>query len=93
MRKSFAAAQICLLMLLLGAIAAPAADPCDRKCLESHVDDVLDAMVNHDARRLRLAKDIRYTENGVELVPGDGLWGTASARGAPWRCSARAAGR
>jgi hypothetical protein len=81
MRKSLFTALICLPMFLSGAIKAPAADPCDRKCLEGHVDDVLDAMVNHDVRRLRLAKEIRYTENGVELVPGDGLWGTASARG------------
>jgi len=82
MRKSLATILIFLSMIVLGTIKASAADPCDRKCLERHVDDVLDAMVNHDERRLRFAKDIRYTENGVELIPGDGLWGTASARGA-----------
>jgi len=41
---------ICL--FLLGVTRAPAADPCDRKCLERHVDEVLDAMVNHAPGRL-----------------------------------------
>jgi len=28
-----------------------------------------------------LARDVSYTENGVEIRLGDGLWGTLSARG------------
>ena len=28
-----------------------------------------------------LAKNVRYTENGVELIPADGMWGTLGARG------------
>jgi hypothetical protein len=58
-----------------------AADPCDRACLESHIDQVLAAMIAHNPDQLMLAKDVRYTENGVELRPGDGIWGTLSARG------------
>ncbi len=79
MRKSTAAAIICSALLALA--TGYAADPCDRRCLERHVDAVLEAMTEHDPGRLRLARDIRYTENGVELTLGDGLWGTASARG------------
>jgi hypothetical protein len=60
---------------------AQAADPCDRACLEGHIDKVLAAMIAHNPGQLMLAKDVRYTENGVELILGDGLWGTAAARG------------
>jgi hypothetical protein len=61
--------------------SASAADPCDRKCLEGYIDKVLAAMIAHNPGQLMLAKDIRYTENGVELIPGDGMWGTLSVRG------------
>jgi hypothetical protein len=60
---------------------ARAADPCDRACLQGHVDQVLAAMIAHDPSRLMLARDVHYTENGVELTLGDGMWGTLSARG------------
>ncbi|MEJ2111014.1 MAG: hypothetical protein P8Z37_14115 [Acidobacteriota bacterium] len=81
MRKSITIATMCLSIFFLGAFTASAADPCDRKCLERHADKVLEAMIEHDPGRLMLAKDVVYTENGVELILGDGLWGTASARG------------
>jgi hypothetical protein len=58
-----------------------AADPCDRKCLEDHIDKVLAAMIAHNPGQLMLAKNVHYTENGVELITGDGMWGTLSARG------------
>jgi hypothetical protein len=58
-----------------------AADPCDRACLESYIDKVLAAMIAHNPNQLMLAKDVCYTENGVELRLGDGMWGTLSARG------------
>jgi hypothetical protein len=38
-----------------------AADPCDRKCLESTIDKVLDAMIAHNPDQLMLAKDVSYT--------------------------------
>src|SRR5260221_13849021 len=71
------------------AVAAPtAADPppsgaieCDRGCLQGMVDQVLAAMVAHDAKRLPLAADVRYTENGQTLALEDGFWGTASGAG------------
>jgi hypothetical protein len=69
------------LLLLNSIYSLWAADPCDRVCLESHIDQVLAAMIAHNPNQLMLAKDIRYTENGVELMPGDGMWGTLSARG------------
>ena len=71
----------------LGALAlagsATAATPaaCDRACLQGMVDKYLAAVVAHDAHRLPLAKDVRYTENGQTLALNDGFWGTATAAG------------
>ena len=71
----------------MGAQAAKADPPpigieCDRACLQDMVDQTLAAMVAHDARRLPLAADVRYTENGQQLALNDGFWGTASGPGA-----------
>ena len=53
----------------------------DRGELAALADRYLDALVARDPGRLPLAKSFRYTEDGQALEPGDGLWGTASARG------------
>ncbi len=81
MRKTTLAFTICTMMLIGYAILAYAADPCDRACLEGYIDKVLAAMIAHHPNQLMLARDVRYTENGVELRLGDGMWGTLSARG------------
>ncbi len=62
---------------------APIAGPvaCDRACLQGMVDAYLAAVVAHDPRRLPLAPDVRYTEDGQELALGDGFWGAASGAG------------
>jgi len=52
---------------------------CDRTCLGGAVDQLLQAVVDHDPSEAPLAPDVRYTENGQALKPGDGLWGTATA--------------
>jgi hypothetical protein len=80
-RKVLAAVAVCGVLPWIGAGAALAADPCDRACLQGHLDKVLAAMIEHNPSRLMFARTVRYTENGVELRIGDGLWGTASARG------------
>jgi hypothetical protein len=54
-----------------------ASSPCKRACLDSLVEQVLQAMLAHDASRLPLAKGVRYSENGQFIAIGDGLWGTA----------------
>ncbi len=84
-------------ILFLAAIAAPlaraqaAAPPADydpnfnstatAPCLNAYLDQVIAAMVAHDASPLPLARDVKYTENGQLLKIGDGFWSTAS--GAP----------
>lgn len=83
-----AAAAAALTLGLAGAGATPAkADPlpigidCDRTCLQDMVDQTLAAMVAHDAHRLPLSPDVRYTEDGQQLALNDGFWGTATGQG------------
>ncbi len=57
--------------------------PCERECLEGLLGQVLQAMMDHDPKKAPLAADVRYTENGQALTPGDGLWGTATAIAMP----------
>lgn len=58
------------------------AQSCDRTCLENLLRDYVAAVIAHDPGRLPLAREIKFTENGQRLPLGDGLWHTASARGA-----------
>ena len=85
--KAFAAAAA-LALAAPAAVATAAPDPalqgpvqCDRACLQSTVDQVLAAMVAHDASKAPLAPGVRYTENGQTLALNDGFWNTASGRG------------
>jgi hypothetical protein len=66
--------------ILSAALCAPASaqTPCDRACLENHIDRYLDALVAHSPATLPLAEDVKFTENGQELPIGSALWGTAS---------------
>jgi hypothetical protein len=67
--------------LLTAAIAWAAEPSCDRACLEGFMNQYLDAMVAHDPSHLPVTSSIKFTEDDVVLKLGDGLWGTASARG------------
>jgi len=53
----------------------------DRAALQAYVDKYLDAVIAHDPAQAPLAATVKFTENGQRLLPGDGLWNTASARG------------
>jgi hypothetical protein len=67
------------LALALGSVSAQAAaPPCDRECLAGVMSAYLKAVVNHDPASLPAARNVKYTENGVRLNLGDGLWQTAS---------------
>lgn len=52
---------------------------CDRKCLLGFVQSYLDALVARDPKRLKVASQLKYTENGVVSKLGDTLWKTASS--------------
>ena len=60
--------------------AAQAAD-CDRACLKGMITKYVDAMVAHDASRLPLAADVRFTEDSGQLKLGEGLWKTVTRKG------------
>ena len=85
MKHVLLAGACALTFAMAGAAAAdpiPIAVDCDRACLQDTVDQVLAATVAHDAHRLPLSADFRYTENGQQLATTDGFWGTATGRGA-----------
>ncbi len=54
---------------------------CDRAVLEGFVERFLDAYVQHDPKRLPLARTVKFTENGQRLDIGDGSWRSMVARG------------
>jgi hypothetical protein len=58
-----------------------ASNDCDRACLDGFVDQYFKALAAHDPSKLPLAKNAKFTEDGVELKPGDGLWATATGLG------------
>jgi hypothetical protein len=74
--------RACLAMapvLLLGAMPAVSAPKaCDRTCLYALTDQWLAAVQAHETTSLRLKKSFRYTENGVELPAGEGLFQTVT---------------
>ncbi len=57
-------------------VAQPASTPaCQRECLEGWVNRYLVAMRDHNVDPALFARDVRFTENGVELpLGGEGLW-------------------
>ncbi len=51
---------------------------CDRQCLADFLETYLEALVNHEPNALPVTRNVKYTENGVQVNLGDGLWQTAS---------------
>ncbi|HMA10606.1 MAG TPA: hypothetical protein VKO83_01880 [Steroidobacteraceae bacterium] len=65
---------------MLGSAGAQCAETfCNRECLAGVMNSYLQAVVKHDASQLAVARNVKYTENGVRLAMGDGLWQTAAA--------------
>jgi hypothetical protein len=67
-------------VMIAGALAGQSG-PCDRACLENFVDQYMDALIAHDAKKLPMTARVKNTEDGVRLDPGDGFWRTALAKG------------
>jgi hypothetical protein len=61
--------------------ALPKDRVCDRACLYGFLDRYLAALADKDPARLPWSKSARTSENNVELMIGDGLWGTISGLG------------
>jgi hypothetical protein len=90
MRASFRtalAAATLVAGLATGASAQIAGVPapeqtCNRACLEGYVDKYLAAMRDGKVDDALFARDVRFTENGIELPLGnEGLWATTSGLG------------
>src|SRR5580658_9345782 len=64
-----------------GIAAAQQGSSCDRACLNGFIDQYLDAVVKHDPKLVPLTNNVKYTENGQRLDPGDGLWRSMVAKG------------
>jgi hypothetical protein len=54
---------------------------CDRACLENFINEYINAVIAHNPALVPLSSDVKYTENGQRLEPGDGMWNTASGWG------------
>ncbi len=74
-------AALCVAAMLGPALAPVTAAQCDRACLQGVAETYLSAMLAHDPGKAPLARDARYTENGVELRLPDGLWRTVDKVG------------
>jgi hypothetical protein len=62
-------------------LSSPSAQgACDRQCLSDVLTRYLDSLVAHDPSRAPLAANVRVTEDGIELKPGDGFWKTVTGR-------------
>ncbi|NLV31463.1 MAG: hypothetical protein GXY47_09935 [Acidobacteria bacterium] len=78
-RWAMSGGAVCLLLLAGGAAAAAqtAADACTRADLYAATDGFFAALEAHDPALAPLAPGVRYTENGLEVAVGKGVWETA----------------
>jgi hypothetical protein len=71
--------RLILILVLIGSSSSyAAASDCDRDCLSGFITQYLDALVAHNPSALPLSKNVRFTEDSVEMHLGDGLWKNAS---------------
>lgn len=83
-RAALLAAASMAVLVPQTAVATPASareTGCDRACLTQFTEDTLNAFVGNKVQSLPWAVRPRYTEDGQELMIGDGLWRTATSRG------------
>jgi len=53
---------------------------CDRACVIDRVETYVDALVRHQAPSSLLADNLRSTENGGDMLTGQGLWQSITKR-------------
>jgi hypothetical protein len=95
--KLFAVAILSILLFTVAACQKPASESpatpgaetqipaaksnCDRACLEKFIDQYMDAMLSHQPIPTLFAQNCRFTENGVQLQLGEGLWASMVGKG------------
>ena len=65
-----------------GAGAVVRSTPCDEACLLQVGDRFMDALVARRPADIPWAATVRYSENGVPMAVGDGLWASIRSKGA-----------
>jgi hypothetical protein len=60
--------------------AADASNTCDRQCLYTLADQYFDALVDKDVSKVPSSSNVKFSENGVLMALGDGLWNTISGK-------------
>lgn len=63
--------------------AHPKPDSCGQDCLIGFADKYMDALAAQDPSRVPWAPRVRYTENSVSMMIGDGIWKTVTAKSKP----------
>lgn len=71
-------AGACALMGLLGSGVFAQTGRCDKACLENIADRYRAAYAKRDPASLPLAKNVRFSENGVEMQFPDATWDTVT---------------
>jgi hypothetical protein len=79
MRRAVTLALLACASVLGPSLSQTAESFCNRECLARVMESYLQALLKHDATLLPATRNIKYTENGVRLALGDGLWQTAAA--------------
>jgi hypothetical protein len=64
--------------LLIAATSVAQAASCDRTCLRGFLTQYLYAMVTHNPKAVAISDKVRFTEDAVDMKPGEGLWKGAS---------------
>ena len=54
---------------------------CDRACLTGIATDYMSALAAHEPKRLPWGDPVRYSENSVPMMIGDGQWGSVTGTG------------
>ncbi len=58
--------------------ANAAAEDCNRECLRGFVAKYLNALIAHKPNDLPLARNVKFTEDTVQMKVGEGLWKNAT---------------
>lgn len=83
MNKLMAGVALAFAVLARPLVAAEPEVPgtgCDRSCLYGIVDQYFTALDAHQPSRAPTIRLVKFTENGVRMSLGDGLWNTYSGR-------------
>src|SRR5688572_4738709 len=70
-----------ILAVLSVSPATVLAQQCDRACLTGMMTPFINALVAHDASKLPLAENARYTEDSRNARLGEGIWKSVTANG------------